>query len=151
MDCPHCGGVIDGGAPKPIERPIFDDARRMIVKGERSWKPSPSQWRLLQALRERFGRWVDIDFLALASAKSPCSGGSTEATKIRIMELRRGLEGTPFVIATSHRVGYGLFGADETAPVRYQDGKRSYHLRQDRPHPADKLTYEGVGSWPLAT
>src|SRR5262245_48460607 len=109
MECPHCGGVIDGGAPKPIEHPVFDDARRVIVKGDRCFQPSPSEWRLLQALRERFGRWVDMDFLALVASKSPCNGGSIEAIKIHVMQLRRALEGTPFAIVTRRAVGYGLF------------------------------------------
>ena len=131
MECPHCGGVIDGGAPKPIEHPIFDDARRVIVNGEWCWKPSPSEWRVLLALRERFRRWVDLDFLAVVASKSPLSGGSTEATKIRVMHLRRALDGTPFAIVTSRAVGYGLFLAEEATPVPYLSGRRSYRLRAD--------------------
>src|SRR5262245_16488516 len=119
MECPHCGGVIDGGAPKPIEHPVFDDARRVIVKGA-----SPPEWRRLPALRERFGRWVDMALLARVASKSPHNGGGIEAIKIHVMQLRRALEGTPFAIVTRHRVGYGLFAADEATPVSFRDGRR---------------------------
>jgi DNA-binding response OmpR family regulator len=132
VECPHCGGVINGSALTPIEHPVFDDARRLIVNGESSWQPSPSEWRLLRALRERFGRWVDVDFLAVVASKSPSNGGSTEATKIRVMQLRRALEGTPFAIVTRRGFGYGLFRADDARPVPYRCGRRSYRLRADQ-------------------
>jgi DNA-binding response OmpR family regulator len=132
VECPHCGGVINGSALTPIEHPVFDDARRLIVNGESSWQPSPSEWRLLRALRERFGRWVDVDFLAVVASKSPCNGGSIEATRIRVVRLRRALEGTPFAIVTHRAVGYGLFGADEAECVPYVCGRRSYRLSADQ-------------------
>jgi hypothetical protein len=55
MECPHCGGLIDAGAPQPLLHPTFDDARRCIVVDGEARRTTKMWWRVLQLLRgERF-------------------------------------------------------------------------------------------------
>lgn len=129
MDCPHCGGWIAAGAPKPIEHPCFDDATRcVVVDGSRRRLPL-GEWRLLGALRERFGRFVTRDFLAQACAADPLEGGSIRSATVRICRLRRRLAGAPFAIATSYAHGYGLFRADQVIADGRPGRQRNFRLR----------------------
>jgi len=113
MDCPHCGGWIGAGAPQPLDHPCFEDATlSVVVDGERR-RLQAGEWRLLGALRERFGRFVPRDFLAPLCAWNPSDGGSDNSLKVRISSLRRRIDGIPFAIATEYGVGYGLFPADQ--------------------------------------
>ena len=123
MDCPYCGGVIDGGAPKPLQHPAFDDSRcGLLVAGQ--FRPAtPQEWRLLSLLRERFRRRVADEFLAAACARRrPEDGGSIETVHVLILRLRRKLDGGPFAIVNMHKA-HGLFPVEE---VEFRTGGHGY-------------------------
>jgi hypothetical protein len=113
MDCPHCGGVIDAGAPQPLQHPAFDDVRRgLLVDGQFRPMP-PAEWKLLSLLRERFRRPVRNEFLAASTAvRRPEDGGSIRTLVVTIHRLRPKLDGSPFAIP-SMRGAHGLFPVDE--------------------------------------
>jgi hypothetical protein len=113
MDCPHCGGVIDGGAPKPLHHPVFDDVERGLLVAGEFRHVTPAEWTLLSLLRERFRRPVPDEFLAARIAvRCPEDGGSAAVLHVDICRLRRKLDGGPFAIA-SMRGKHGLFPVDE--------------------------------------
>lgn len=111
--CPHCGGAIDPGAPKPLQHEVFDDDKRCIRLAGETRRLTSMQWRILRLLRERFGRQVGLDFLVQASARRPEDGGSAGSLKVQLVYLRRKLAGTPFAIASFYGDGYGLFWENE--------------------------------------
>ena len=124
MDCPHCGGPIDSGAPKPLEHPCFEDGWHAIIVGDEVRAVPVQQWQVLLLLRQRFRRFVPQGYLAQWSARDPEDGGNIGAVKIHVMRLRRLLAGSPFAIATQYGYGYGLFPVAETTLA---------HGRQQRP------------------
>jgi hypothetical protein len=113
VDCPHCGGWIDGGTPQLLQHPCFDDHWHQIVVGDEHRPVSPTAWRALGLLRQRFRRFVPPGFLAQYSARNPADGGSTDSVKVLLIQVRAKLAGTPFTIATQHGFGYGLFSVEE--------------------------------------
>jgi DNA-binding response OmpR family regulator len=113
MDCPHCGGIIDPGAPKPLQHEVFDDATRSLRIGDDSRHLTPAQWKILVALRERYRRCVSNEFLATASARNPLDGGCVMSVMFHVVYLRRKLVGSPFTIANFRGHGHGLFPVDE--------------------------------------
>jgi hypothetical protein len=129
MDCPHCGGRIDPGALKPLQHPVFDDDLRcIVVDGERRHL-LPAQWRLLLALRERYRRFVPLDFLAVHCARIPSEGGNIKSAAVHLVAVRRKLSGTPFAIAGRFGEGCGLFPAAETEVRIGANGARYYRLK----------------------
>ena len=123
MDCPHCGGVIDGGAPKPLQHPAFDDTiRGLLVAGEFRHM-TPAEWTLLSLLRERFRRPVPDEFLAARIAvRRPEDGGSIDVLHAHLVRLRRKLDGSPFAIVNM-RGKHGLFPVGE---VEFRTGGAGY-------------------------
>ena len=128
MDCPHCGGFVDTRGAKPLQHPCFDDATRRILVGGAGRRLEPGEWRILSALRERFRRFVPPGFLAQISARDPLDGGSVDSACVRIGSIRRQLDGSPFAIANSWDVGYGLFPADEVIVDESLNGARLFRL-----------------------
>ena len=124
MDCPHCGGPIDGGRRKPIEHAYIDDRWHAIVVGDEIRRLTASQWRLLLLLRERFRRFVPLEFLAQWSAANPEDGGDIVTLRLMVMRVRAKLAGSPLGIATLHDVGYGLFPVEELKTSGYGKGRR---------------------------
>jgi hypothetical protein len=143
MDCPHCGGVIDPGGAKPLADSTFDDRLRCLVVDGQRRRVTPAEWRLLSALRERFRRWVPVDFLCQATACDARNGGSDVSLRVRILYLRRQLDGTPFAIASGYAIGYGLFPAAEVwVEPCILTGRKHYRLR---PGPS-RVGDGGIGS-----
>lgn len=126
MDCPHCGGPIDTAAPRPLEHPCFDDRRRQICVREERRNCRPLPWRALLIMRQRFGHFVPLDFLAQWAARNPAEGGNVEALRVHIARLRPLLEGSPFAIASAYGWGYGLFPRAEIAAIARRDGRRDF-------------------------
>jgi hypothetical protein len=131
MDCPHCGAVIDGGAPKPLHHPVFDDVGRGLLVAGEFRHVTPAQWTLLTLLRERFRRPVSDEFLAARIAvRCPEDGGSAAVLHTGICKLRRKLDGGPFAIANM-RGKHGLFPVDE---VEFRTGAAGYRYCRLKGH-----------------
>jgi hypothetical protein len=124
MDCPHCGGVIDPGAAKPLLHAAFDDDAHAIGVDGTPRHVTPSQWLMLRLLRERYRRFVPVAFLAQETARDSVGGGSVMSLRAQLCVLRRQLAGAPFAIASQHGYGYGLFPADEVEVAIRRDGHR---------------------------
>ena len=147
MECPHCGGVI-GSGPEPLAHPVFDDRLQCLVVDDVRRRVPGYQWRLLRLLRERFGRFVETGFLAQHASSRPADGGDINSMKVQLCRLRRVLDGSPFAIATSHGIGYGLFPADQVeieSQPRYYGDCRYWRLRPGIADSADirSLDIEG--------
>jgi hypothetical protein len=144
MECPHCGGLIDAGQPKPLLHPVFDDAARCIVvaangsgRGE-TRRVMPAAWRLLVAMRQRFRRLVPTEFLTICSAPNPADGGTKSTMVTQIFHLRAALAGSPFAIVTGRGVGYGLYPVAEAQCLPRRGGGASWRLKADRSHPFER-------------
>jgi hypothetical protein len=125
-DCPHCGGPIRRAMQRLLHE-AFDDAQRcMMVNGQRR-SVSPAGWRLLTVMRERFRRYVPLDFLATTAAADPLDGGSIHTVRVHLCHLRHPLDGTPFAIVNRRGFGYGLFWVHEV--VRDEDLKGAVWTR----------------------
>jgi hypothetical protein len=135
MDCPHCGGWVGTGGPKPLAHAVFDDPMRRIVVDGEARRLTPGEWKILTELRQRFRRFVPLDHLAQVSCWDPAEGGNVPAVRIRVCFIRRKLAGTPFAIATGWGTGYGLFPADHVL-VESQAGL----------HEEDRKLYTGTDS-----
>ena len=123
MDCPHCGAVIDGSAPKPLQHPAFDDTRRGLVVAGQLRTATPAEWKFLSLLRERFRRPVSDEFLAAhVAVRRPEDGGSIRVVHVLTCRLRRKLDGSPFAVANMGEM-HGLFPVDE---VEFRTGARGY-------------------------
>jgi hypothetical protein len=145
MDCPHCGGWIDGGTPQTLRHPCFDDHWHHIVVGDQRRPVSAMAWRALGLLRQRFRRFVPVGFLAQHSARNPADGGSVDSLKVTIGQVRAKLAGTPFTIATQYGFGYALFPTDEATIVIDRNGR---HFVRASERSFASLT-ELEPSWPL--
>jgi hypothetical protein len=150
MDCPHCGGAIDAGRPKPIEHACFDDRWHAIVVGLEVRMLTVSQWRLLQLLRARFRRFVPVEFLAQWSAPHPRDGGDPITLRLMVMRVRVLLKGSPFAIANEYGHGYGLFPLAEVEAIEYR-GRRGHRTRAIERAPATTMQqWADQPSWRLA-
>jgi DNA-binding response OmpR family regulator len=108
---------------------VFDDDLECVVVDGIRRRATPAHWRLLLILRNRFRRWLTLDFLARASARDPLDGGSPDVVRVQLCRVRKLLEDTPFAIANAHGGGYGLFRRDEVRDHAATPDRKCYRLR----------------------
>jgi hypothetical protein len=147
MDCPHCGGPITGRLSR-LEHACFDDRWHAIVVGDDVRILTVSQWRLLQLLRERFRRFVPLEFLAQWSAPHPREGGDPITLRLMVMRVRVLLKGSPFAIANEYGHGYGLFPLAEVEAIQYRNHRG--HRTRAIGAPGATTVAQWAEGWPLA-
>lgn len=110
--CPHCGGRL-GPPRRGLVDTCFDDVRHEIVPA--SSPPihvTPSEWRLLDALREGWdeaaGKSRPMSRVYLLQVVCGTDEREDKIIDVFICHLRAKLSGTPYAIKTRWGRGYYL-------------------------------------------
>ena len=110
--CPHCGGAL--GAARPLlQHPCFDEGGHCIVGAGGRTRCTPTEWRILNALREQPRRILRRSYL-INLVPSKTRGEPDDYTvDVHLSRLRRKLGGSPFCLETMWGIGWILVPRDD--------------------------------------